>query len=495
MDVLEWMAQRLAGEKIEQSLLRSDDPRQGVTPVAKTFVSINLRTQTFLDMDSADKIEWLDRKIMHRMRGEDTKNTTAHAGWKKIIANTSTQGAVAVKDVINYTKQLVRSVKQLLRVMMDKAKSDFPKAPEIYSILVPYPAGDYDPLENPDKVDSVLFVESEHPHGAIIWDWLSKARKGHYDSKLIAMYGVSGVQWPVLKCDGTDLPDSYPPVIRTQITAINLKLEVEKRRVQAEEKRKKELAELARIDSLRVALTISVNLGEGMPLYISASWHRFPVPSAGKTFSWKICAPDDASEGEGSIKFDDVPLGPNSFVIYGTDSEGKINLLVNTDKSPIKVHVEPPLVESDVESGRVLDITSVCNSSNTAIDIDGDDAVGGGGEGDGDGDGEGDDEDDAPTRGGGDPDLDEDGRSDTEREKDPKFKPDDVPKKGAPTKPSTFTRTHAHPIDTETPFPIDPSNLTAAQKSMGLDKRIQFCNADAFDLLNGGSDMLIQARG
>ena len=69
----------------------------------------------------------------------------------------------------HYTKQLVSSVKQLMRVMWLEAKKHFPKTPSAYWDIIPYPSdAKYDPTTHPFEVDGDLFVQDEDGHSASI---------------------------------------------------------------------------------------------------------------------------------------------------------------------------------------------------------------------------------------------------------------------------------------------------------------------------------------
>ena len=121
-EVLQWMTKRLSEEKMLEDSEEQNDANKHASPVAKTLVSMTLRTQTFLDMGVDDKIEWLARKIMHRERQTQAAGSTSHDLWKKIVANTTKDGCANVCRVIKYTKTLVSSVKQFMRVQWLDAK-------------------------------------------------------------------------------------------------------------------------------------------------------------------------------------------------------------------------------------------------------------------------------------------------------------------------------------------------------------------------------------
>ena len=68
---------------------------------------------------------------------------------------------------------------------------------------------------------------------------------------------MSGVQWPALKCDGTDSLGSYPQTLRPRLIAITTKLDAAKAKRKAEEEAKKLRAEQERLDAIRVTVTIT----------------------------------------------------------------------------------------------------------------------------------------------------------------------------------------------------------------------------------------------
>ena len=190
-DVLEWMTSRLTQEKAQRASEKGNLPDDG--PVAKTFTSMTLRAQAFLDLSIEAKIEWLDRKILHRtILGNTPKGTAGHEAWKKLANNNTKEGAEAVKKVCAYTKKLVSSVKQMMRVLFEKAEKDFPKDPQTYHALIPYPGHDYDPTKDPYTVEQVLFDLGGCDDGWInrIWGYLRRARLGEHDAKLISCYGA-----------------------------------------------------------------------------------------------------------------------------------------------------------------------------------------------------------------------------------------------------------------------------------------------------------------
>ena len=156
MDVMSWMTQRLAEERVhrvEQNLSADDGP------VAKTLVSMTLRQQVFLDMSVDDKIERLERKILHRAHKSLSQE------WKKVNDDTTKEGALNVKNVIEYTKQLVQSVKQRMRVLYVAVKKEFSKVEPDVVDLVPYPGDQYDPKENEFEVDLGFDDDGEeNPH-------------------------------------------------------------------------------------------------------------------------------------------------------------------------------------------------------------------------------------------------------------------------------------------------------------------------------------------
>ena len=460
--VLEWMTKSLSKEKMLEDTGEQNDANKLASPVTKTLVSMTLRHQTFLDMAVDDKIEWLERKITHRERYTQTAGSTSQELWKRLVKNSTKDGCEAVRDVIQYTKNLVSSVKQFMRVQWLDAKKHFPEEPEAYHDIIPYPSDPkYDPMANPYEVDDELFVEGEDDHGEAVWGYLLKAREGYYDAQLIACYGAAGVQWPALKCDGTNSLDSYPQALRKSLAVITAKLDAAKQRQKAEDAAKKKQAELDRPDKIRVKVTINAALSDhdykAMPLYISPGWHKFPVPTTEK--GWQLEATKSGKNtGEGKVEFDDVPLGKQSFVIYMTNNAGDKKPTIVTDSDGVATKVAFKLAEADAETGLVIDISEYVQNSNISVDCgnaeDDYDAEGDDAEGD---DAEGDDaEGDASADG------DDSQESDAEREKDSNFDPDRdaKPQKGAPKKAHRCTRTHAHRIDCSAPFPIDPSNPT-----------------------------------
>ena len=140
-------------------------------------------------------------------------------------------------------------------------------------------------------MDSDLFVEDETGHSSAIWGYLDQARQGFHDAKLIACYGHSGVQWPALKCDGTDSLDSYPQTLRQRIIAVTTKLDAAKAT-----KKAKEVAEKVRAEQ-SLAVT---------PIQISPGWQNFPHVEHGKPL---LPCKGGKKKGEGKVEVDDVPLG------------------------------------------------------------------------------------------------------------------------------------------------------------------------------------------
>jgi hypothetical protein len=112
-------------------------------------------------MPPADKIEWLERKIMHRQMFAKAPIGPGKDLWKKIAQGSDSSSATAVAHVvecIKYTKDLVASVKQLLRVMCATAEKESPGDPSQYADIIPYPSADksYNPLTNEHEVDEAL---------------------------------------------------------------------------------------------------------------------------------------------------------------------------------------------------------------------------------------------------------------------------------------------------------------------------------------------------
>ena len=182
-------------------------------PVAKTLVSMTLRQQVFLDMSVDDKIEWLERKILHRAHKSLSQE------WKKVNDDTTKEGALNVKNVIQYTKALVQSVKQRMRVLYVAVKKEFSKVEPDVVDLVPYPGDQYDPKENEFEVDLLDEDGEENPHEEI-WGYLADARKGLCDAKLIGVYGAPGIQLPRL-VGVKDSLDAYPTQLRTLIEKLD----------------------------------------------------------------------------------------------------------------------------------------------------------------------------------------------------------------------------------------------------------------------------------
>ena len=175
-DVLHWMTDRMTEEKTRLDAAASDVKTHA--PVRKVCTSIVLRQQTFLDLTINGKIEYLERRIMHRQRSADTTGTSSCNAWKQLVQQNSKEACEAVRDVIHYTKHLVSSVKQLMRIMWLEAKKHFPKTPNAYFDIIPYPPdAKYDPTTHPFEVDSDLFVEDENGHSASIWDIWTKHAK------------------------------------------------------------------------------------------------------------------------------------------------------------------------------------------------------------------------------------------------------------------------------------------------------------------------------
>ena len=273
-EVLEWMTKRMTEEKTRLDATASDEKTHD--PVKKTLQSMVLRQQTFLDLDVDGKIEYLERKITHRQCVADTVGATSNAAWKKLVQQNTKESCEAVRDVINYTKRLVSSVKQNMRVLWLEAKKHFPKTPGAYFDIIPYPSdAKYDPTARPFEVDDDLFTEDESGNSGAVWGYLDKARDGFYDAKLIACYGHAGVGWPVLKCDGTDSRDSYPMTLRARLITITTQLDAKKAKKKAEEEAEKVRAEQERLDALRVKVTFTAAVSDRdyktMPIHISPS--------------------------------------------------------------------------------------------------------------------------------------------------------------------------------------------------------------------------------
>ena len=449
--------------------------------VVRTIVSLTLRQAVFLEMSPADKIEWLERKILHRQN-----MTKMSQEWIRVVRDTTKEGAVNVKNVITYTKTLVRSVKQRMRVLYAQIKKEFKADPDILE-YVPYPGDEYDPTANEFDVDFELDDE-EHPH-ADIWSYLVDARKGLCDGKLITVYGAPGVQWPQL-VGATDSLEAYPAYLRTLIKKLDKDLQGYRDVAAAMRKKEKAEKEKARLTTLRVKVTLTTTAPseydyDTNPLYLSPSWHNCPDPDTNKPLKegWRVCGVG----GLGKVEFDDVPLGKQNCVIFASNVDKKTLLKIKNDTVVVRVHLA--LEEADVETGKVIDITPLLlhlpgfeKAAGDKADDNGDvflDVSGLGEEG----------PDDAPSSG---PELD----SDAEREKDAGFTVEDDThvKKGAPPVQKGFTRTHAHEIDCSKPFPIDPLHLTQSQVAMQLDSRIKFLNADAHDVLSNGSDVMFAGR-
>ena len=75
----------------------------------------------------------------------------------------------------------------------------------------------------------------------------------------------------------------------------------------------------------------------------------------------------EGKEGQGQVEFD-APLGKRSFAVYhwsegsSKDVAGHLVILKTPAEANVRVvniPLNPPLVEADAESGRVLDITNV----------------------------------------------------------------------------------------------------------------------------------------
>ena len=486
MDVMSWMTQRLAEERVNrvQQNLSADDG-----PVAKTLVSMTLRQQVFLDMSVDDKIEWLERKILHRAH----KNVSQE--WQKVNDDTTKEGALNVKNVIEYTKKLVQSVKQRMRVLYAAVKKEFSKLEPDVVDLVPYPGDQYDPKENEFEVDLGLDDDGEeNPHDEI-WGYLADARKGLCDAKLIGVYGAPGIQWPRL-VDVKDSLDAYPAQLRTLIEKLDRELDKARAKAAAKKKKKEAEKERERLAKLRVKVTlIATALAEydydKTPLYLSPGWHNYPSPDPKTPLKecWRVCGAD----GQGKVEFDDVPLGKQDCCIF-TSNTDKDTLLKNSAKESlveVVVRVKLTLVEADVAAGKVIDITPLLlhlPGFQKVADADGDDKANG--------------EDDEPVE------VDDTGEgalsssspevpsdSDDAREKDDQFTVDDSGvKRGAPGVQKQFTRTHSHEIDCSKPFPIDPHNLTQSQVSMQLESRIRFLNGDAHEVLSSSSDVMFAGR-
>ena len=267
---------------------------------------------------------------------------------KKLVQQNTKDSCEAVRDVINYTKRLVSSVKQNMRVLWLEAKKHFTKTPQAYHDIIPYPSdAKYDPTAHPFEVDHDLFVEDESGNSGAVWGYLDKARDGFYDAKLIACYGHAGVGWPVLKCDGTDSRDSYPMVLRTRLITITAQIDAAKAKKKAEEEAEKVQAEQDRLAAIRVKVTITAALSgrdyETMPIHISPSWRNFPHVEDSKPLH------GGKKKGEGKIEFDDVPLGEHKFYAFSKEDV--------EDERWSRTEGVVVLTEADVESGQVVDIS------------------------------------------------------------------------------------------------------------------------------------------
>ena len=470
------MTQRLAREKRQRAEgnLNSDEG-----PVAKVLVSLVLRSQVFLEMTPEDQMEYLERRIGHRISLAAALKEDQES-WRRLCmgpAATDKAMVLNIAGVIKYTKFLVRNVKQLMRQIWVQAKQDFPDHPEEYINLIPYPADAYDPMVNPFEVDQTLFdlvpLEGNNSVNKI-WTLLQQARTGALDNRLIAVYGITGTAWPDLKGDGSDALESHPVQVRLLIQKLQQELVRRKARVEQEKVKAAEAAELARLDAIRVKVTFHAKLGsadtEESNIFVVQSWNNFPVPTSGNAIRLQKDTDDlwKASVGVG--------LGSHS-CYFGN---GKDKILAHESK---KIVLRFHLVEADQTDGKIIDLSTYLVPAEglkpappaAASGVDAVDAV-------------------LPAEADGAEETDS-ADSDGGREKDDEFKPMEANKKGAPVLASRITRTHGHEIDCTDEHPINPHITQQELKTLSYNDRILLFNDDARKLLQeGGSQTMWQGR-